>query len=114
MNKQEKENWSGALGVVLSGFFQTCQHGLEDQLWVIGRAADLHGGPLVGAAQDAVNESAETRKTVEMRYSETASLALWSLSDNSSPARDPRSFTGTTQGGEGKPWHVVLKDEVES
>ena len=34
MNKQEKENLSGALGVVLSGFFQTCQHDLEDQLWI--------------------------------------------------------------------------------
>jgi len=114
MNQQEKENWAGALSVVLSGFFQTCQHDLEDQMLVIARATGEHGGPLSDAVRDAIDESADTRETVELRYSEMAWLALVSLCDNSAPAGDPRSFTGTTLNGEGKPWHVVLKGEVES
>jgi len=113
MNKQEKESWASALSVVLSGFFQTCPHDLEDQMLIIALATNQHGVPLFNAVRDAINESADTHETVALKYSETAERALDSLCDNSSTSGDPPSFTGTAQSSE-RAWHVVLKYQADT
>jgi len=121
MNKQEKENWSGALGVVLSGFFQACQHDLEDQMLIVALATGDHGTPLRDAAQDAIAESTDTGAIVVLRYSEEASDVLRGSCDDwraePKPNRSPAApsdlhYYGHYSGERKQPWHVVLKGEV--
>jgi len=110
MNKQEKENWSGALSVVLSGFFQTCQHDLEDQMLIIALATGDHGTPLRDAAQDAIAESTDTGAIVELRYSDEAYGVLRGSCEDwrAEPAFEDLHYYG---GNLERPWHVVLKYE---
>jgi len=110
MNKQELENWSGALSVVLSGFFQACQHDLEDQMLIIALATGDHGTPLRDAAQDAIAESTDTGEIVTLRYSDEAYGVLRGSCEDwrATPAFEDLHYYG---GNLERPWHVVLKHE---
>jgi len=114
MNKQEKENWASALGVVLSGFFQACQHDLEDQMLIIALATGDHGTPLRDAAQDAIAESTDTGAIVVLRYSNEAYGVLRGSCDDwrATPAFEELHYFGAYSGEKKQPWHVVLKGEV--
>jgi len=115
MNKQEKDGWVSGLAVVLSGFFQTCQHDLEDQMLIIALATGDHGTPLRDAAQDAIDESTDTGELVTLRYSEEASDVLRGSCDDwrAEPvAHSDLHYFGHYSGEKKQPWHVVLKDEV--